>query len=429
MKIEIENLKGHFKKLSIEIPADEVSRKVEEHFKSIQKQADIKGFRKGKAPMNMIRETYGQQEMPRITQDLVGQFLNKAIVEKELSPVANPSINLEGGIIEGAPLKFTAELENLPKIELKEFDGFKAEKPEFKVDDSEVLDTLKRIQDQMTTLKKGSDDLTIAPGLVAKMDYEGTEGDEKVGAASQADALVEIGNGQLVEGFEKAVNGLKAGDKKEFDVTFPEKQEGSDEPHPLGGKTIHFKVEIKEVNEKVIPEIDDELAKKAGPFENLDQLKEAVSKEVAGQKEEAFRQETQEKAIEWLISKNPVEAPETLVNQQIQNLAIEAGMQLQNMGLAQDQIETRLKEWESDMTSRANNQVKSSLLLGAIAKEKNIQVADEDIRKELGRMATQTRRNPDDIVKDMQEKNMIPGFMRQVQEMKALEWILENAMS
>jgi len=429
MKVEIENLNGHFKKLTVEIPAEDVSKKLESHFKKIQGQATIKGFRKGKAPMNMIRESYAQQEMPRITQDLVNEFLNKAIIDQKLSPVANPQINLDSGIIDGASLKFTAEFENLPPIELKEYESFKAEKQEFKAEESDIQDTLNRIQQQMTTLKKADENLAIDAGLVAKMDYVGTEAGEKLSSASQDDAFVEIGNGQLVEGFETAVKGLKAGDEKEFDVKFPEKQEGSDEPHPLGGKTIHFKVKIKEVHEKEVPAIDDEFAKKAGPFENLDQLKEAVSKEVVGQKEQKFKQEIQEKAIEWLIQKNPIDAPETLVNQQIQNLAIEAGMQLQNMGLAQDQIETRLKEWEKEMTERANNQVKSSLLLGAIAKEQKIQVGDEDIRKELGRMASQTRKDPQEIVKDMQDKNMIPGFMRQVQEMKALEWILEKAMS
>ncbi len=428
MKVEIENLNGHFKKLTVEIPAEDITRKLEKHFKEIQAGATLKGFRKGKAPINMIREAYGPQEMPRFTQNIINEFLNKAIINEKLSPVANPHINLEGRVLDGAPLKFTAEFENLPPITLKDVEGFKTVKPEFKVDEAEVLDTLQKIQQQLTTLKKANG-LALAEGLVAKMDYVGTENGDKLQSASQEDALVELGNGQLVEGFEKSLSGLKAGDEKEFDVTFPEKQEGSDEPHPLGGKTIHFQVKVKEVHEKEVPPLNDEFAKKAGPFENLEQLKEAVTKEVMGQKEQKFRQETQEKALAWLISKNPVDAPETLVNQQIQNLAIEAGMQLQNMGLDQSQIESRLKEWEKEMTERANNQVRSSLLLGAIAKEKNIQVGDEDIRRELGRMAAQNRKDPQEIVKDMQDKNMIPGFMRQVQEMKALEWVLENAMS
>lgn len=428
MKIEVENLKGQFKKLAIEVPAEDVSRKVETHFKGIQKEAALKGFRKGKVPLNMLRETYGPQEMPRIAQDIVNEYFNKAVVEEKLSPVANPQINVEGAILEGAPFKFTAEFEHLPEIELKDYEGFKATKPEFKVEEKEIEDTLTSIRERMAKLNK-LDETPIAAGHVVKLDYVGEEAGKKLDTASQDGAMVEIGNGQLVAGFEEAVTGLKAGDEKAFDVTFPEKQEGSDDPHPLGGKTIHFKTKILEVYSKTLPEVNDEFASRAGPFKTVDELKDGIKQEVASQKEQQFRKETQEKAIEWLIEKNPLTAPETLINQQIQNLAIEAGMQLQNMGLAQDQIEGRLKEWEKDMTTRAENQVKASLLLSAIARKREIQVGDEDIRRELSRMATQMRKDPQEIVKDMQEKDMIPGFMRQVQEMMALDWLLDNAMS
>jgi len=428
MKVEIENLTGYFKKISVEVPADIVSRKIETHFKGIQSQATLKGFRKGKAPMALVRETYGPKESSRITSDIINEYLNKALVEHSLSPVANPEINVEKAVLEGAPLNFTAKFENLPPIELKDYKSFKATAPEVKIDESEVAETLKNIQQQMTRLEKIEDGV-LENGLVAQMDYEGTENGTRVESTCQLDAYIEPGTGQIIEDFDKAILGLKKGDSKEFDASFPSKPEKGQDPHPLAGKTIHFKITIKDIFKKDVPALDDAFAKKVGPFEGLENLKERVREDVKNQKTEAGRRDVQEKAIEWLIQTNPLAAPETLVNQQIQNLAIEAGMQLQNMGLPQEEIETRLKEWGEEMTTRAQTQVKASLLLGAIAREEKIQVNDEDIRKELGRMATQMRKNPQDLVKDMQEKNMIPGFMRQIQELKALEWLLDNSMS
>jgi trigger factor len=429
MKVEIENLNGHFKKLSIEIPADVVNQRIDTHFKGIQREATLKGFRKGKAPLNLVRETFGDQETPRLTRDVVNEYLNKALVDHSLAPVASPEISLDKTIAPDSAFAFSATFENLPPIQLKEYSSFRSKPEEVVVNDSEVQETLKNIQQQMAQLEPTPEGTALAMGLVAKMDYEGAENGERVESTCQTDAFIEPGNGQLIEDFEKNVVGLRKGDSKDFEATFPNHAEEGQEPHPLAGKTLHFKVTVKDVLKKEVPELDDAFAKRAGPFESLEALKSRIADDVKAQKMQQQRREVQEKAVQWLIEQNPVEAPETLVNQQIQNLAIEAGMQLQNMGLPQDQIEERLKEWGEEMTTRATIQVKASLLLGAIAKEEKIQVNDEDIRKELSRMATQVRKNPQDIVKDMQEKNMIPGFMRQVQELKALDWLLDKAMS
>jgi trigger factor len=428
MKVEIENLNGHFKKLNIEIPADIISTRIETHFKNIQREATLKGFRKGKAPMNLVRETYGPQETPRITRDLVNEYLNKAIVDHSFAPVASPEINLEKPVLEGAPFSFSATFENLPPVELKNHTGFKATKKDFVVEDSEVQETLKNIQQQMSKLEPAPG-VALKKGMVAQMDYEGTENGVRVESTCAVDAFIEPGNGQLIEDFDNNVVGLNEGDSKEFDAKFPLTGDDGQDPHPLGGKTLHFKATVKKIFNKELPALDDEFAKRVGPFENLAALKTRVIEDIKSQKDQQQRREIQEQAIQWLIEKNPVQAPETLVNQQIQKLAIEAGMQLQNMGLPQDQIEERLKEWGEEMTTRANTQVKASLLLGAIAREEKIQVNDEDIRKELGRMATQMRKNPQEIVKDMQEKNMIAGFMRQIQELKALDWLIEKSLS
>jgi trigger factor len=426
MKVEIENLNGNFKKIVVEVPTDVVDGQIDKHLKSIQRDVALKGFRKGKAPLDLVREVYGETEAPRITRQIVEEALNKAIVENAFSPVASPNVDV-GAVKKGTPLKFTATFEHLPPVEVKTYTGFKATKPSFETDAGELDDALKNIQRQMTRLQKTDEGTSLEKGMVLQADYEATEAGVKVAEASQENAFIEPGSGQLFAEFEDKLTGVKAGEEKTFTTKFPAKTPAG-EDHPFAGRTFEFTVKAKTVFKKDVPAIDDALAAKAGPFKALSELQDRLKGEISRQKEDQWKRETQEKIIDWLIEKNPVQAPETLVNQQIQNLAIEAGMQLQQMGLDQTAIEERLKEWGEEMTTRGESQVKASLLLSAVARQEKIQVTDEDIRKEIGRMANQMRQDPQEIVKNLQEKNMIPGFMRQVQELKALDWILEKSV-
>ncbi len=426
MKIDVENLNGHYKKLSVEVPSEIVLGRLESHFREIQKEITLKGFRKGKAPIDMVKAAYGASETPRATQKIIEEYLRKALEEKALNPVASPEVNIST-FIENAPLKFTATFENMPTIELSDYQSFTPVVKSMEISNDEIENSLKNVQRQMTKLEKAEADAALAEGLVAKCDYTGTEAGAPLPEATAIGAFVEPGAKQFVAGFEENAIGLKAGDKKTFEVKFPnpDSEEAAAVGH-LAGKTVTFELTVHEIFKKVVPELSDDLAKQAGPFKDLAELKDRVKTEIELQKKEAEKRENQEKAVDFLIEKNPIDTPETMINQQVQNLAIEAGMQLQQMGLDEKAIEERLKEWSDEMTSRANKQVRASLILGAIAKKESLKVEDEDIRAELTRMANNMRKNPQDIVKDMQERNLIPGFVRQVLELKTLDWLISK---
>jgi trigger factor len=426
MKVEVENLNGHYKKLSVEVPSEIVLGRLESHFREIQREVTLKGFRKGKAPLEMVRSVYGASETPRATQKIIEEYLRKALEEQALSPVANPEVSISS-FIENAPLKFTATFESMPSIELKDYSSFQPDEPVIEISESEVESSLKNVQRQLTRLEKADEGTSLAEGLVARVDYKGSEAGTEIPEATGTGQFIEPGAKQFIPGFEENMVGMKSGENKTFDVKFP--AANTDEGSAMGalaGKTITFDVVVHEIFKKSVPELSDELAKQAGPFKDLAELKERLKTEITNQKKEALKRENQEKAVEFLIEKNPVETPETMVNQQVQNLAIEAGMQLQQMGLDEAAIETRLKEWSDDMLSRANRQVRASLLLGAIAKKEGLKVEDEDIRAELTRMANNMRKDPQDIIKDMQERNLIPGFVRQVLELKTLDWLISR---
>jgi trigger factor len=185
-------------------------------------------------------------------------------------------------------------------------------------------------------------------------------------------------------------------------------------------------VVIHDIKKKVLPEVDDALAQKLGSFKSIQELKDRISSDITNQKKSDQKRKNQEDCISWLIDQNPVEAPESLVANQMQNLAVDAGMQLSQMGLDEKAIEEQLKNWANEMQERANRQVRASLLLSAIARQEKIQATNEDLRQEIVRIAVQSNKKPQEVLSDIQDRGLMSGLVKQITELKALEWVLEQ---
>lgn len=424
MKIEIENLEGNFKKLHIEISPEIVDQHFAKQYRELQKNAELKGFRKGKAPLDVIKKLYGSNVSGYVAQSLVETHLFEALTEKTLEPVGTPKVEV-GTVLAGVPFKFSAHFEQMPVIELKDYKSLKLKKEEVTADPAEVQKTLENLQSQLATLENAEG--KAANGLVAGMDYDASEAGLPVPEASEKDGSVELGAGQLFEGFEKNIIGMSVGETKSFSVKFP-MPEKEEEKTPVSGRTIDFTVTLKTLQKKVLPEMNDDFAKKLGPFQGFEDLKNRIIEDLKKNKEQNQLREHQEKYVDWLIEQNPVTAPETMLNAQMEQLAMDAGSQLSRAGLDEKAIEERLKTWSSEMTDRATRQVKASLLLGVIGQKENIQVGDEDLRKELVRIAVQSGKNPKEIWEEMQEKGLARGFLRQISELKALDWAVSQAL-
>lgn len=422
MKSEVENLTGHYKKLKIEVPADAVASHFTEYFKELQKEVTLKGFRKGKAPLDLVKQAYADSATDKVLRRVVEKKLGEALREHSLNPVSMPQIDVQA-ISPTTALLFTATFENTPPVELKNYEGYKGPTEAVIVDPKEVESTLENIRGQLANFETLPEGTPLAKGHFAHLDYEATDLEgNAVPEASEKDSFLEVGGQGLNGDFEAQILGMKAGEKREFTVNFPAAKADED-AGPLAGRSLKFQVDLKEVRQKDLPAWSDELAKKVGPFENLAALKARVEQDVREHKEKQAQRDLQEKLIEWLIKENPVDAPETLINGQLEQLAVDAGMQLSKMGLDQATIENRLKDWGSEMQERANRQVKASLLLSAIAKKENIQAGDEDIRQEIMRIAKQSNRTAQDVMGDLQKRGLIGGLVKQVTELKALDWL------
>jgi len=425
MKVEVESLKGHYKKLNIEVAAQTVGRHLDAYSKEVQENVTLKGFRKGKAPITMVKQLYADGALNRVTKNIVEENLRQALRDQSLTPVGSPEIDVQV-VLEGAPLKFTATFESLPPIELKKYLGLQLAVTDIVPTADEIFKTIENIRGQMAATHDALEGTQAAAGLLAVLDYKATHNGEPFAPATEEDSLMELGNGSLFDGFEKNVYGMKAGDTKSFEVNFPEAAK-EEEPTPVAGKTIHFEVKVKGLKTKELPELNDDFAKKLGPFQSFDDLKKRVTDDIKRQKNEKQTRDLQDKVLDWLIEENPVDAPETMVNSQMQQLAVDAGMQLSQMGLDQTAIEAKLKTWGDDIFQKANRQVRASLLLGAIAKKENIQANEEELRQEVVRMAMQSKRSPKEVLDDLQKQGLLSGLYRQLTELKALSWVMNKA--
>lgn len=425
MKIEIENLDGHFKKLHVEIPPDVVAQYVEREFEAIREQAELKGFRKGKAPLKVIKEMYGSLAGDRAAREIVESKLREALKEKSLLPVSMPQIDLKP-IKENEPFKFSAHFENEPPVELKSYDSFEVEAESAEVDPAEVEKVVENLLSQGAEYVPDLMAERVAKGHIVEIDYDANEGGTPFAEASDKGALFELGAGTLFQQFEENLMGMTVGEQRVFSVSFP-MPENESERVPVSGKTLEFAVRLNAIKKKQLPERNDEWAKKFGATD-LAGLLSKIGEEQVKEKKRATRTRNREKVVETLLAKNPVEAAATMVDNQVRELAMEAGMNLSRRGMPQDQMEAKLKEWAPEIQQRATQQVKASMLLSAIATKENIQATDEDFRQELARMAAQSGRQATEVLKDLRERNLIGGLLRQIAEVKALDWLVERAL-
>lgn len=424
MKTELENLQGHFKKISIEVPHDLVNSAIEKQYKQIQKTANLKGFRQGKAPLEMIKKLYGDSALNNVAQDLVETSLPKALEEHKLNPVNMPQIEVHN-FKPGEAFKFSAQFENTPPINLKDYKSFKTKIAAVEVSEKDISLALENIRGYFATMKDAEEGTALENGKIAKISYKASEAGKDLPEASDSDVTLELGNGSIPAEFEEKIMGMKAGESKNFTVKFAQATDDN-LAAPLAGRTIDFSANLHSIQIKELPVLDEELAKKLGAA-TVEDLKTRVKTDLEAQKKQTRHNQLQEEAVKFLIDSNPVDVPETMLNAQMEQLAVDAGMQLQNSGLNETQIEERLKEWADEMQTRAIRQVKASLLLSAIAREEKIQAAQDDVRNEIMRIAQSTRQSPQEVLKNLEERKLMGGLIRQVTELKALDWVVNQA--
>jgi trigger factor len=463
------------REVSIEIPAAEVKKATDTVAKRFQKLAKIPGFRAGKVPESIVRSRFAEDIRSEVVEQLLPKYYQQAIEKEKLQPVSQPYVT-DLKFEEGKPVTFKAQFEVLPEITPKDYKTIPVERQDTGVNDDEVEDALKHLQEQHASFEP-VDDRELKDGDFAQVSFVGkalgaksfldkkkalaekkdvgatpaspaddnrsettdplTKASAEVGdTISQAveeevnkpvevnDVMVEIGGANTVKDFSENLRGAKPGDEKSFQVTYPD--DFADQR--LAGQVMNYDVKVQAVKKKVRPELNDDFAKELGEFATVDELRNRIRENMQAEKKHGIEHTAKEKLVDELVKRNDFPVPQTLVDRQI-DTRLERGLRaLAQQGMREQDMRklnfARLREGQKEAAIR---EVKASLLLDKIADLENIQVSDEELDHEIESAARQSQQTLESVRARLEKDGALERIKDRMRNEKALDFLYRQS--
>ncbi len=424
MSVKVENTENKNEvKLSFTVEAEKFDEAMKRVYVKTAKYFTIPGFRKGKAPMQMVEKHYGSEIFYEDTfNELVPDIYEEAIRENNIQAVSKPEIDISQ-IGKGKDLIFTAIVQIKPEVELGKYKGIELKKIEYTVSDKDVEHELGHMAEHNARLIS-VEDRPVEKGDLTVIDFEGSiDGVPFEGGKAEKHEL-EIGSNTFIPGFEDQIIGMKLEEEKDIQVNFPEDYFSKE----LAGKPAVFKVKLHEIKKKELPTMDDEFAKDVSEFDTLQELKNSIKEKLQKQNDEKAKAETEEAAIEAVTGSAKVDIPEAMIETEIDHLVEDIEHRLQYQGLTLEQYytlsgksETQVRE---EMKQQAQKNVKTGLVLEAIMKKEEIKPDEKEVEEKLKQMAKGYGKTEEEMLKNDYLKEVLGNNM-QVQ--KTVQFIVDNA--
>ncbi|WP_223591102.1 trigger factor [Neobacillus bataviensis] len=423
MTAKWEKLEGNRGVLTVEVSAEQVSKGLDEAFQKVVKQVNVPGFRKGKMPRGMFEKRFGVESLYQDALDiLLPEAYGNAIDETGIEPIDRPDIDIEQ-MEKGKDLIFKATVQVKPEVTLGEYKGLEVEELDTNVTDEDVQKELETLQNRHAELVV-KEDTAAENGDTVVIDFEGFVDGEAFEGGKAENHSLELGSGSFIPGFEEQLVGVKAGESKDVEVTFPEEYHAAE----LAGKPATFKVTVHEIKGKELPVLDDEFAKDVDDeVETLDALKEKIKTRLEDSKKHEAEHNLRDTLVEKAAENAQVEVPEVMVSNEVNRMLQEFEQRLQMQGMNLElyfqfsgQDENALRE---QMKEEAATRVKVNLTLEAIAKAENLEATDEDVNAELDKMAGMYNMSIDAI---KQALGGVEGIKSELKFKKAIDFLVEN---
>ena len=424
MSVKVENTENKNEvKLTFTIEAEKFDEAMKKVYAKTAKYFTIPGFRKGKAPMNIVEQHYGSEIFYEDTfNELVPDIYDEAIKENKIEAVSRPDIDITQ-MGKGKELIFTATVQTKPEVELGKYKGIELKKIEYNVSDKDIEHELGHMAEHNARLIT-VEDRPVEKGDIAIIDFEGLlDGKPFEGGKAEKHEL-EIGSNTFIPGFEDQVIGMKIDEEKDLNVTFPEDYFSKD----LAGKPVVFKVKLHEIKKKELPKMDDEFAKDVSEFDTLEELKNSIKDRLQKQNDEKAKYETEDAAIKAVCDNVKLDIPSGMIETEIDNMLKDTEQRLQYQGLTLEQYykligkpETVLRD---EMKETAEKNVKSRLVIEAIIKAEDIKPDEEKVEEKLKEMAKGYGKTEEEMLKNTYLKDYITENMKVE---KVINFIIENA--
>lgn len=422
MSYTIQEVNGCTKKLVFNFEQVDLSKEIKEALLAKQQNSNLKGFRKGKAPLEMVQKMFG----PQVENDALYRFISEqyyqAVQKENIRPIGYPEFG--NTKYESKNVAFEATVEIIPEFELKDYSklSFKKESDAVSAEDFETLKKnylsskaeISEVKDEKATLKKGD---------FAVFNFEGEKADgSKPDNMKAQEYMLEMGSGQFIPGFEDGMIGMKKGEKKDIKVTFPADYHEED----LKNAPVTFHVELLEIKQKNFPELNDELAKEFG-FESAADFETKNKERMALQKKREVVQKLQQDILEKLIEENQFDVPKALIEDQKVGVKQDLTRTLKQQGFNDQMIELYFERWDADVTSKALFQVRSGLILDKLAKKYNVEATEADLDSKIEEMVAQSGMSKEEIAKFYKSnENVKRNLMYAIREEKTFEALMKD---
>jgi trigger factor len=415
---------GVKREISVEIPAEEVTRETEAIVQKYQKVARLPGFRAGHVPPSIIRQRFKEDLKSDVVEALVPRYFRKEAEKQGLVPVSQPRVT-DLHIHEGEPLRFKASFEIMPEIKVEGYKELRAEHPEIAVKDEEVEEAMASVREQHATYTSVEGrPLQDGDFAQASMDGRPKEAEDKTQPVHMDEVLIEIGGKNTVPEFSENLRGANAGETREFEVKYPE---DSTEKR-LAGKTLVYTVKVQAIKQKNLPELNDEFAKELGEFTSLDQVRKQIRENMQAERKHDAEREAKDKLVNELVKRNDFEVPESLVDRQI-DLRLERGLRaLAAQGMKmEDMKKMDLPRLRAGQRDQAVQDVKSSLLLDRIAELENIDVGEDELNHEIEALAQQTKQTSEAVRARLTQDGGLDRIRNRIRSEKTLEFLYHQS--
>ncbi|MDE7156654.1 MAG: trigger factor [Lachnospiraceae bacterium] len=425
MSLQVETLEKNMAKLTIEVSAEEVESALQRAYQKQKSKISIPGFRKGKVPRQMVEKMYGVGVFYEdAANDMIPAAYEKAASESELEIVSQPKIEVVQ-IEKGKEFIFTAEVAVKPEVELGEYKGVEVPKTETEVTEEDIMAEIDKEREQNSRIIT-VEDRAVEDGDMTVIDFEGFVDGEAFEGGKGEDYPLTIGYHSFIDTFEEQLIGKNIGEETEVNVTFPEEYHAEE----LKGKPALFKVTVKEIKKKELPELDDDFVEDVSEFSTVAEYKDSIKNKIEERKAKEAKAAKEDAAIEKIIENAKMEIPEPMIETQVRQMAEDFSRRLSQQGLSVEQY-FQYTGLTADMLleqmkPQALKRIQSRLVLETIAKAEDIQVSEEELEKEIQDMASAYQMEADKLKTLLTDKDK-ENMKSDIAVSKAADLVAESA--
>lgn len=421
MKTTLEKPSKLERKLHVEVPAEKVNETLERVYANIQDSVTIKGFRKGKAPIATVKTMYKDRVQDDVIREIIESNYFEAVQSEKLEPISQPQFEFDK-LIEGEAFKFTASFEVKPEVKLEQHEGLPVEKEKLELDDERVDSHLLRLRESKATEAPLFEDRPAQKGDLATVDFEGFIAGAPVENSKGVDQTVELGNSGFIPGFDDGIIGMRTGITSSLNLKFPE-----DYPNDLANKDVTFKVTLKKLAKKSLPDLNEDFVKTVSDFKSVDELKNAIRDDIKKSEEGRIKKDLRNRILKALVERNPVEVPPTLLREQKMALMADIQQRMQQQGFNQDQFKEYVAKWDQDFENSAKFIIQSSFLINAVADKHGLKATSNEMDERLTTYAAETGIEVKKLKEFYGQPDRQSSLRFQITEEKVVDYLISKA--